>query len=238
MHLGVNIKDKITNHINKEVYLSAKPEGLPGWTEEHYSRQKLKAAYNYDLNMQYFECLDKNVFVEHINECCLKSKMKECHDLNELSSVSGVYMMVLDEFKQVYIGISNDMKRRIMGHWNKRMPLEKLIFGDVCNSVLSINSFGALDTTRVFYIESTSPEKMENKILKRIDPRFSLNRTAGGIGYSDLGVLSQEFVNIEILANKRPQIMTHFADVNILKSILTESDFNFYLRKYPELKRK
>ena len=38
-HLGINIKDKPSNHINKELYLSAKPEGLPGWTEDHYAKQ-------------------------------------------------------------------------------------------------------------------------------------------------------------------------------------------------------
>lgn len=71
-HLGVNIQEKESNYINKEIYLSAKPEG----------------------------------------------------------------MMVLDYYKQVYIGISNNIKKRIMSHWNGKKSLERLIFENIFESGL------------------------------------------------------------------------------------------------------
>ena len=42
-HFEIRIKDKPTNKINKEIYLSAKPEGTRGWKEEHYPLQRIKA---------------------------------------------------------------------------------------------------------------------------------------------------------------------------------------------------
>ncbi len=59
-------------------------------------------------------------------------------------------MLVLDEYKQVYIGQSTDIKSRILHHRSKKKPFDRLIFGSVENSILSIDSFGALDTTRIY----------------------------------------------------------------------------------------
>ena len=60
-HLGVMIQEKTTNHINKELYLLAKPEGMSGWKEEHYAMQRIKAGINFDANMEYFKKLDKAI---------------------------------------------------------------------------------------------------------------------------------------------------------------------------------
>ena len=43
LHFGIKIQEKPSNYINKELYLSAKPEGMRGWTDEHYAKQRLKA---------------------------------------------------------------------------------------------------------------------------------------------------------------------------------------------------
>ena len=51
----------------------------------------------------------------------------------------------------MYIGISNDIKKRILTHWGSKKDFDRLLFGKKENSVLSIDSFGALDTTRIFY---------------------------------------------------------------------------------------
>ena len=102
VHLGVKVQEKVSNHINKEFYLSAEPEGMPGWKEEHYQAQLPKASLNYDLNMRYFKSLDKNKFAEYIVKQCKKHKFIECKDLNTLSYVEGIYMMVLDDYNQVY----------------------------------------------------------------------------------------------------------------------------------------
>lgn len=236
-HLGLNIKEKVSNHINKTTYLSAKPEGMRGWKEEHYPKQKLRADFNYDLNMMFFNSLDYKKFDEYLLKKCKKFKLKECFDLNELDHVEGVYIMVLDEFKQVYIGISSDIKKRIRTHWNSSKSLERLIFGDICNSILSIDSFGALDTTRVFYIKTYSTYQVEEKIVKDFDSKYMLNRTAGGIGSADTYTDNSMSAKMAVSGNMKKRDLTQYVDVNHLKAIVSERDFQYYLDRYPTLNK-
>ncbi len=238
IHFGLKIKEKPTNHINKKIYLSAKPEGMRGWTDADYTKQIPKADYNYDLNMEYFKSLDFDDFNKYISKQCKKHKFVECFDLNMLKDISGVYMMVLDEYKQVYIGISNNIKQRIKGHWNNQKSLERLIFGDICSSILSIDSFGALDTTRIFYIKTFSTYKKEEEIVKAFDSKYMLNRTAGGIGSVETYTNMASAARLAVLANRKTRDFVDFVDVNKLKSIVAEKSFQYYLEKYPTLLKK
>lgn len=237
VHFGINIKEKESNHINKNTYLSAKPEGMQGWTDKHYAKQIVKADINYDANMAYFNSLDYDEFLNYLEKQCKKFKFIECFDLKELACVEGIYMMVLDNYKQVYIGISQDIKKRIQQHWSKKKSLERLIFGDICNSVLSIDSFGALDTTRIFYIKTSSLYSYEEKIVNKFDSRYTLNRTSGGIGSSETHTDTENSALLAVMANQRKKLLTPFIDINKLKSIVPE-DFDYYLKRYPELKEK
>ena len=238
LHFGIKVLDKPTNHINKASYLAAKPEHMPGWTEEHYPMQIQRAGLNYDMNMQFFETLDAAHFTSYIEKQVKKFKMKECIDLTTLDGVEGLYMLVLDAYKQVYIGISGDIKKRVLSHWRKWKSLERLIFGDICNSILSIDSFGPLDTTRIFYIESNSTYKLEEKVLKAFDPVYTLNRTAGGIGSYETYTDTQSSALLAVAAHRRGKNLVPFADVHRIKEIVPESDFKYYLSRYPELKEK
>ena len=237
-HFGVKIKEKPGNHINKDTYLSAKPEGMIGWTEEHYPLQRKKADLNYDLNMSYFASIKQEDFDDFLGKIVKKYKFNECFDLKELSYVEGVYMLVLDEFKQVYIGISSDIKKRIMTHWSSQKSLERLIFGDICNSILSVDSFGAFDTTRIFYIKTYSTYSMEEKIVSKLDTRFSLNRTAGGIGSADTYTDDSKMAALAVTANRRTRGLIEFLNIQDLKAIVSEKTMKYYFDRYPELKRK
>ena len=238
IHFGIKVLDKPRNHINKECYLAAKPEHMPGWTEEHYSMQIQRASLNYDMNMQFFETLDAAHFTSHIEKQIKKFKMKECFDLNILDGVEGLYMLVLDAYKQAYIGISGNIKKRILSHWRSWKSLERLIFGDICNSVLSIDSFGPLDTTRIFYIESASTYTLENRVLKAFDPVYILNRTAGGIGSFETNTDTQSSALIAVAAHRKGKNLVPFADVYKIKEVVPETDFKYYLSRYPELRKK
>ena len=219
LHLGILIKDKETNYISKEVYLAAKPEGMSWWTEEADILLRNRASLNYVMNMRYIETLDRDEFNRHFHEQCEKFNLMECKDLKQIANLEGLYIMVLDKYKQVYIGISSDMKKRIMQHWNKKKSLERLVFGDICNSVLSIDSFGALDTTRVFYIATSSVYQMEENVVNSFDSRFILNRTGGGIGSEETGTSE---VAIAVMANKRNRDLKPFASVVELEKIESE----------------
>lgn len=238
-HFGIMIQDKPSNHIDKAFYLSAKPEGRPGWTEAHYTNQIPKADLNYDLNMAYFDSLDFEEFNSYLQKNCKKYKFVECFDLNKLDNKIGVYMLVLDDYKQVYIGQSNNIKREIISHWNKRKSLERLIFGDVCSSILSIDSFGALDTTRIFYIETTSTYKTEEKIVRQFFSGYMLNRTAGGIGSQETNTDDETLAKLSIVANRKTRNLIDFLEINKLKQVVSESEFEYYyLKRYPELTKK
>ena len=235
LHFGINIKEKPSNYINKAVYLLAKAEGMYGWKEKDYDAQRLKASLNYDLNMRYFEALDENSFNIFLDEKCKKHKFIESFDLNELSGVEGVYMMVLDKYKQVYIGTSTNIKTRIQNHWYRTKSLERLIFGDVLTSIMSIDSFGALDTTRIFYIKSNYAYKLEQKIVNSMKGIFLINRTSGGIGSIDTYTNDLKSAKIAVVAGMKKKNLIPFVTLDELRNVLNEKTFQFYLRKYPEL---
>lgn len=234
-HLGLTIREKASNTISKELYLSAKPEGYPGWEEHHLIAQIPKARLNYDLNMRFFASLNENDFNKHLSKLCKKFKIKECLDLNQLNGVTGIYIMVLDQYKQFYIGKANDIKSRIRAHWNNSKSLERLIFGDVCTSILSIDSFGALDTTRVFYRECYDPLDLEERIVATVDSQYSLNRTAGGIGSSSSCTETTEMAQLAIVAGRRKRDMLSFVSLEELREAVSEKELTFYQARYPFL---
>ena len=108
--------------------------------------------------MRFFASLDRQRFEEKIN--CLLNKNREfvaVTDLTQYDNVSGYYMMVLDKYCQVYIGTAVNIKRRIQQHWSKSKSLDRLLFPmyAVEKSALSIDSFRALDTIRIFAYKSS-----------------------------------------------------------------------------------
>lgn len=156
--------------------------------EEHYTDEFVNlhyndCMYNYDLNMKFFDKLDSDIFNKKLDKIIKKYNLIEVKNLDSLVA-SGVYIMVLDEYKQVYIGISKDIKKRIIKHWNTKKEFDRLIFGSKDKSVLSIDSFGALDTTRIFIKEVKwfqNLDMMEEKIVAAFDKDYSLNRVRGGL---------------------------------------------------------
>lgn len=142
---------------------------------------------NYDYNMSFFEKLEEKEFNKHLKKLIKYSrKIKEVKNLNDYSGVAGVYILVLDKYKQVYIGQTNTcIKTRIMSHWRKVKEFDRLLFGPVESSILSIDSFGALDTTRIFVYPTYNTYKLESELVELMNPDYLLNRTSGGIGSVD-----------------------------------------------------
>ena len=87
--------------------------------------------------MAYFNQIAKEEF-EHALQMLITSnkKIRQVSDLNDCNKMSGIYVMVLDKYKQVYIGQSRDIKKRIMSHWSKQKSFDRLLFGNVNDSVL------------------------------------------------------------------------------------------------------
>ena len=91
--------------------------------------------------------------------------------------------MVLDEYRQAYVGATNHpggITARIKQHWAGTKSLDRLVWGDPETSIISIDSFRALDTTRIFAAKTTRSFDGENPLLDRFPQKFMLNRIVGG----------------------------------------------------------
>lgn len=139
------------------------------------------ALENFDLNMAFFKQLDPAEFEQALDTMLAKhKKLRPVTDLRTLNGVQGVYVMVLDEHRQAYVGEARDMRKRIRGHWSGTKQFDRLIFGSPQESVLSIDSFRGLDTTRIFATPTTHGYEFETKIVEAFPPDFLLNRMGGG----------------------------------------------------------
>ncbi|MEV7618911.1 hypothetical protein AB0N59_02125 [Microbacterium sp. NPDC089321] len=149
------------------------------WCEEERER----ALANFDLNMAHFASLDPAEFENALQRAAKKYGMAEITDLSKWDGVPGLYIMVLDEYRQVYVGGAagaGGIMKRVKQHWTRTQPLDRLIWPDVESSILAIDSFRALDTTRIFALKTASPFELEAELLESIPAKFRLNRIMGG----------------------------------------------------------
>lgn len=185
-HLGLHIMKKIGGlKLTRENYMRVSNKSSFGTGEiydESYIQSHTKRCFeNFDLNMQYYHSLSKQEFNEELMRFLNKTKVfEEITDLSLLKGSSGYYVMVLDEYSQVYIGISGDIIQRLRVHWTVQKQFDRLIFGDIDDSILSIDSFRAYDTTRVFAYVCDDLVSFENEYINYFDPKYMLNRTVGG----------------------------------------------------------
>lgn len=153
------------------------------YTDKYVKKHSIDCGINYDINMKYFTSLDEIAFRDYLTKFTEKNRLSYVDDLTKVNNTTGVYLLVLGQYKQVYIGQSSNIKRRILQHWSNKKEFDRRIFGRVEDSILPIDSFGALDTTEIYYKESTiwDINELEEKLVRRFDQKYLLNRVAGGI---------------------------------------------------------
>ncbi|MGL3807316.1 GIY-YIG nuclease family protein [Paeniglutamicibacter sp. R2-26] len=150
-------------------------------SDKFCERLREAALENFDLNMAFFKQLDPAEFEQALQEILAKyKKLRPVTDLRTLNGVPGVYVMVLDEHQQAYVGEASDMRKRIRGHWSGTKQFDRLIFGSPQESVLSIDSFRGLDTTRIFAMPTAHGYEFETKIVDAFPSDYLLNRMGGG----------------------------------------------------------
>ena len=160
------------------------------YTDAHCELLQRRALQNYDLNMAYFDTLDDAEFHEELARFTKNRRFVEAADLCSEAfadpyerGIDGyLYIMVLGQYKQVYIGMTTmSLKKRIQQHWNKRKELDRLVYGNVEKSRISIDSFGPLDTTQI-YAKAFVGKKLgdleltEERYIRAFDSKFVLNR--------------------------------------------------------------
>jgi len=138
---------------------------------------------NFDLNMLFFQSLDYAKFNNEVNAMIDKYKLEEVEDLKQYDYFGGYYLMVLDEYNQVYVGYSSNIRKRIQQHWSFNKSLDRLLFPmyNIKSSRLSIDSFRALDTTRLYAIKRRYSKKFEDTLIKSFSDDFVINRVSGGL---------------------------------------------------------
>lgn len=154
------------------------------YTDAWCAKQQGEALANFDLNMAHFASLDHDEFEASLQKAVARQRgMVEVTDLTAWAGKSGLYIMVLDDYSQVYVGATDHadgVAGRIRQHWAGTKSFDRLLWGTAETSILSIDSFRALDTTRIFAAKTASSFNRENKLLDSIPPKFVLNRLMGG----------------------------------------------------------
>jgi predicted phage gp36 major capsid-like protein len=73
--------------------------------------------------MRYSESLDADEFEAALEHILTKgSDVQAVESLPDWDDVEGAYVMVFDEYKQFYIGQSNNVGKRIKPHWVGSKP--------------------------------------------------------------------------------------------------------------------
>jgi len=148
-----------------------------------------QAMRNLDLSLAYFDTLDAADFEEALGAVLAKGRsLHAVEDLSEWEGVEGVYVMVFDRFKQIYVGQSNNIRRRVRQHWTGRKSFDRLVYGTPYDSILPVDELRALDTTRLYAARSRNRDALEERLERAAEPRFTLNRTMGGV-VNPLGIL-------------------------------------------------
>lgn len=150
-----------------------------------------KVMTRFNLNMNDFKSLSRKKFNEELDKFINKNKFYEIKDLNSVAGIYGHYVMVLDEYCQVYIGTASrneGIKARIPQHWREKLSLVQLDRGEYGS--LHIDSFRAMDTTRIFvwrddectfFEDYTFNELCEGKLVAQFPIDYCLNSVMNNI---------------------------------------------------------
>ena len=132
-HFGVKVLEgKRGLKLTREKYAVVSNKSSFGnnkvYDEEWCEKQLKRSMENFDLNIEYLSLLDRNEFREGIEKFLeMNTQFIEVFDLNFYDRKSGYYLMVLDEYSQVYIGTSSNIKKRIRQHWSSSKSFDRLI---------------------------------------------------------------------------------------------------------------
>ena len=180
----VNTKLSLPRFEDLEKRNAYNKEKLNEYSEVWCSEYRELCLKNFDLNIEYFAKLDAAEFNKALETFLVKYKQfEEIADLKVCAGIEGFYIMVLGDYKQVYIGKAVDIKRRIMQHWTKVKSFDRTLFPMYAwdKSIFSIDFFRALDTTRIFVWKRNISDGIEARMIKDFPSQFSTNRVGGDV---------------------------------------------------------
>lgn len=176
-HFGVKVKNEFSNKTSAEICTTILLKKYIDFFEKDdcFSlMQFYNIGYVYRKNIYKLKKrkkINKKAFIkakdEYINS---RKRIRRIFDLKECRGISGIYIMVLEEYRGIYIGQSEDIGKRIRQHWSAK----------------SFNSYGidmyrALDTTEIYIIEELEGKSLdfqEYANIKEIDSKYLINKLA------------------------------------------------------------
>lgn len=178
-HFGEKFNEKITpKHMTKDNFFDRTIDKNKYLT--NYAKNK--ALYNYDANIEYFKKLNKKDFNKELNNILQLYNFVQITDLSKVKGERGIYVLVLDEYRQFYIGQSDtDIRQRILRHFKIKMPFHRVLF--IKYDTLPIDAFKPLDTTRIYVSIIHNHDKIndrESKLIQNSSSKYMLNKTIGG----------------------------------------------------------
>ena len=189
MHFGILFnEEKTTKSMTKDKFVNRKLDQNKHLTDF----AKDEALKNYDLNIKYFNNLNSEEFDREIDRLLNLYAFVEIKDLNTIKGGKGIYILVLDNYKSIYIGQTNrDLKARIIRHFNIDISFQRVPF--VKYDTLPIDAFKPLDTTRIYTLYTSEQgvmDEIESKLINECNKKFLLNKTIGGKAndYMDLAI--------------------------------------------------
>ena len=151
---------------------------------------KKKAILYYKASIEYFKKLNKLEFNQALNKLLDLYTFKEVKNLKEVAKKNGIYLLVLDNYKQIYIGQTcDDLRKRILRHFKRKLSFAEVPI--VRPYTPPIDAFKPLDITRIYVLYTPIQnvlDDIEANLIHNIDNKFILNKTIGGKAYDDLEV--------------------------------------------------
>jgi len=176
-HFGVTVSNEGTNAFDMGVYWNQLLNYLITLSD---TPEQLLKFMNGNLSWHYkkfhdLSTLDHSEFNKALSAFTSKFPFSQVNNLFTANKMSGIYLLVLDEYACCYMGQSKNIKTRIQQHWRKTN-----FYTD------GIDMFKAFDTTRIYTIflqdgfTQKYIDKLEYHFIHSIDRKYLLNFLGGG----------------------------------------------------------
>lgn len=155
-----------------------------------YKRDIDKYVENVLINIHTLKELSHHDFEKELSRVIKKYHFKEVDDISSYKNC--LYLIVLDEYKQFYVGKAvTSLKNRMRKHWTaKIIPAKHLWNGGFEASRIKFDDFKMFDATRIFVCEDIKTMLIENKD-EASDRRIEINNTAGFDHFDEMNDLAK-----------------------------------------------
>lgn len=148
-----------------------------------------KYVQNVSINLESFLKLNKNDFESEIGRIVSKYHFVQVENISSFKNC--LYLVILDDYKQFYVGKSErSLKNRMRKHWTaKIVPGRHLWDGGFESSRIKFDDFKIFDTTRIFVCDDIQRIINENKVEAN-DKRIEITNTFGFEHFDEMNSLA------------------------------------------------